>query len=233
MKVALGFIACMLFATVAFSQITVTEKVEVYNPIQAESKLVADVYFWKVDATTKYIAVAGGKQAHLWASPGKHTLGLVTITVDVKTPPNWKPGDKVEKEIKYNEYNTTFEVTGTGPTPVDPDKPIPPPTTPFKDQIKAALTKVSGMGLQSKANVGNIYLEIAKEAESKPASWDAATMVNEVKTRATAKLPISVLKDWQNFWPAASTAFKELKLDPKDLNGHIKAFKDVAEVLIQ
>lgn len=232
MKVALGFFVCMLFATVAFSQITVTEKVEVFNPVQAESKLAADVYFWKTDATTKYITVGGGKQVHIWAPPGKHTLGLVTVSVDVKTPPDWKPGQPVQKDIKYNEYTTTFEITGVGPTPIDPVVPVI-PTTPFKDQIKAALTKVSGQGLQSKANVGNIYLKIAKEAESKPASWDAATMVNEVKTRATATLPISVLKDWQNFWPAVSTAFKDLKLASTDLNGHIKAFKDVAEVLIQ
>ena len=56
-------------------------------------------------------------------------------------------------------------------------------------------------------------------------------MVNEVKVRNISLLPASNLKGWSEFWPGLGEAFRNLKLKSTDLEGHIKAFKEVAEIL--
>lgn len=234
MKTIFAFLSVILFASIGYGQIKVLEKIPVHNPIIISSLTSADVYIWKLDSTTLMMqAVPDSKTIHVWAAVGKHNIRLVTVVVDIKIPTTYKPGDKLEKDIKYNEYIGEFEVTGTNPIPVPVPVPVPVPTNDFKEQIKVAMSKVTGMGLQSKANVGKIYADIAKEADTKPGSWDAATMVNEVKVRSASTLSIQVLKDWKDFWPATTIAFKDLKLAATDLQGHIKAFKEVAEVLIQ
>lgn len=228
-------VGLFLLYSPVYGQIKVLEKIPVHNPIIISSLTSADVYIWKLDQTSLMMpATPDAKTIHVWSPLGKHSIRLVTVVVDIKVPTTYKPGDKLEKDIKYNEYIGEFEVTGVNPVPVPVPVPVPIPTpNDFKDRIKSAMSQVTGIGLQSKANVGKIYADVAKEAETKPESWDAATMVNEVKVRSASQLSISVLKDWKGFWPTTTEAFKDLKLVANDLQGHIKAFKEVSEVLIQ
>lgn len=210
------------------------DKIDVHKPIIAGAQEEADVYIWKVDRPAMKIVVDNGKAIHVWAPPGEYEVQLTTITVEVSIDPNWDPNSgkppKIDKNIQYNEHYAVFEVVGEdGPDP--PDPPNPPTPTAFKQKIEAALKKVDQSALTYKGEVANIYKAIANEAEAQPNSWDAATMVNESKVRVATALPTSVLSGWSGFWPELAKAFKELKLTKDDLDGHIKAFKEVAEVL--
>jgi hypothetical protein len=234
MKFIVSLLIGFLLCSTSYGQIKIVEKTDAYSPLIAESSMTADVYFWRLDAGTQMLPIGDSKIIHLWVTPGKHEIKLVTVVVDIKIPAGWKTGDKIEKDIKYNEYKSNFEVTGGNPGPIIPDPPGPViPTTIFKDQIRVGLTKVTGQGLQSKANVGKVYLDIATEATNKPTAWNPASMVNEVKVRNATTLSVTALKDWSGFWPIVGTALRDLKLKSDDVQGHIKAFKDIAEVLIQ
>ena len=139
---------------------------------------------------------------------------------------------------------------GDGPDPNPTPNPNPNPNpnpTGFGKMVADSLDKVTSVVRNEMVNVrqvdGNIlqrkaqdvvrknYADIASEAEKNPNAWDAATMVNEVKVRNISLLPASNLKGWSEVWPGLGEAFRNLKLKSTDLEGHIKAFKDVAEIL--
>lgn len=196
-------------------QINVPSTVDVHKPIVVSAANEADVYIWHVPAPAIHLTVDGGKTLHIWAPVGKYDLRLTTIKVA------WE-----DKKVSYDEHFAQFQVLGDKPNP-DPD-PMP---TAFKEQVANALKTVSAPATSYKKNVANNYRAVASEAKANPNAWDAATMVNEVKTRNATALPSSVLAGWSGFWPKLARAFTELKLDSNDLNGHIKAFEDVADVL--
>ena len=226
---SIGFIVIILglfFCTDAYSQIKCLDKIDEYKPIVLESEKEAKIYSWRIPKEISKILVDGGKIVHCWAPPGKYDISLMTIDVDF---------DK--KDIQYSEHDISIQVLkGNLPPnppiipPVIPDNPVV-PTTAFKEEVKTALSKVGSSGLTYKTKIAEIYSGIANEAESSPNSWDAATMVNEAKVRNSSALPTSALADWKDFWSGLATAFKNLKLASSDLQGHIKAFKEVGEVL--
>jgi len=227
MKRTLLFLAVILgcfISTDVYSQIKCLENIDEHKPIVLESEQTANIYSWRIPKNMSKILVDNGKIVHCWASPGKYDISLMTINVDF---------DK--KDIQYNEHEITINIVkGNIPSPDDPapkpDNPVI-PTTAFKEEVKKALSKIGTSGLTYKVKIAEIYSGIANEAEENNNSWDAATMVNEAKVRNASALPSSALNDWKDFWSGLATAFKNLKLASTDLQGHIKAFKEVGEVL--
>lgn len=211
-----------------FGQIKCLDKIDEHKPIIMESETEANVYKWSMSKQISKISLENGRIIHCWAPPGKYDIGLMTITVDF---------DK--KDIQFNEHEFILEVVKgnlpptppTPPTPPNPPTPPVPPQTAFKQAVASALAKVPTAGQQYKVKIAEVYSGIALEAESQPNAWDAATMVNEAKVRNSGALPVSALTDWKDFWSGLATAFRNLKLSATDLQGHIKAFKEVAEVL--
>ena len=134
-----------------------------------------------------------------------------------------------------------------GPRPPGPG-PKPPGPTPdgFKGKVHAAFHSLSdeAKGMKTKITQGDghvvempvreaisgNYQEIADEAEANPNAWGPATMVNELKTR-NAGIGLAASKAWKDFWPKVGQAFKDLGLDSNDTAGHVKAFREVSEVL--
>lgn len=234
-SIVLGMIGVMLLCAPTFGQVKVADKVDEYKPIIIESTVDASVYIWQVrlsvkgpknsDSPITKVSINNNKTLHAWAEPGKYEINLTTI--DIK----WD-----EKQVVQTEHYATFEVVARGtPTP-PPDDPNPPPVptpTAFKEKVKAALTKVTPATLSFKPKVAEVYAGIATEAAANPTSWDAALMVNEAKVRNATALPSDALAGWGGFWPELATAFQNLGLKPEDLQGHITAFKEVAEVLNQ
>lgn len=221
----LGIILGSFIGTDAIAQIKCLDKIDEHKPIVLESEAMANIYKWTLPKQVSKVLIDGGKIVHCWAPPGKYDIGLMTINVDF---------DK--KDIQFAEHEITLEIIkGNLPpdVPNPPNPPIPPvvPTTAFKEEVKIALTKVGTGGQAYKTKIAEVYGGIAAEAEAQPSSWDAATMVSEAKVRNTSSLPTSALTDWKDFWSGLSTAFKNLKLSATDLQGHIKAFKDVSDVL--
>lgn len=225
MKNAILFLVIILgsfISTDAYSQIKCLDKIDEYKPIVLESESEANVYKWSIPKQISKVSLENGKIIHCWAPPGKYYIELTTIKVDF---------DK--KDIQFSEHEIILEVVKGNLPPNVPDTPDNPvvPTTAFKEEVKKALLKVGTSGLTYKNKIAEVYSTIANEAEENSNSWDAATMVNEAKVRNTSVLPSSALNDWKDFWSGLSTAFKNLKLASTDLQGHIKAFKEVSEVL--
>lgn len=210
----------LLFPTILYGQVNIPSKVDNYQPIIASSQSDADVYIWSVPEPALYVTVDNGKAIHVWAPVGKYNVKLTTIKVA------WE-----DKKISYDNHVATFEVVGSTPVPPTPN-PTPDPTpTAFKQKVEAALSKVSDTGKTYKKNIANNYTAIATEVSLNPKAWDVATMVNEAKTRNATVLPSSVMSGWSGFWPDLARALQELKLDSTDLEGHVKAFNDIASVL--
>jgi hypothetical protein len=212
----------LLFCTWGTSQaqINVPAQVDVYKPIVISSAIESDVYIWHLSDKAVRLTVDDGKGLHVWAPPGVYDVRLTVIKVD------WEG-----KKVAYNEHFAQFKVVGTKPDdPVDPVDPVVPNTS-FKKAVADALKSVDSSATSYRRNIANNYLSVANEAENNPSAWDAATMVNEVKTRNTSALPASVLSGWSSFWPKLARAFTDLRLQSNDLKGHIKAFKEVHEVL--
>lgn len=219
-----GVISCsVLFGQTSSSTINVPDKIDQYKPIIIEATDVANVYIWTLPDAASKVSLNNGKTLHVWAPPGKYSIKLTTIIVDFE-----------KKDIKYNEGVGQFEVLGNSPAPVVPITPVTPVipvTSAFKDKVKTLLGKVPAASLTYKNKVADNYKEIAEEAKAERDSWDAAGMVNEVKVRNTNNLPLNILGGWASFFNELGKAFKELNLNPGDLDGHIKAFEDVAEIL--
>lgn len=233
-SVFLGLIVTMLLCSQSFGQIKVADKIDEYKPIIIESTTDASIYIWQVrlsvrgpkntDNPVTKVSINNNKTLHVWAEPGKYEVNLTTVNID------WE-----QKQVTQLDNYATFEVLARGaPIPPDPGPNPPPPTpTAFKEKVKSALTKVSPATLTYKTKVAEVYSGIATEAAANPTSWDAALMVNEAKVRNATALPSDVLTQWSGFWPELATAFQALALKPEDLQGHITAFKEVAEVLNQ
>lgn len=231
----LVFLALVLFSGTVFGQINTPTKVDEHKPIIVSAVTPADVYIWSVRKPATRVVVDNGKTLHIWAPPGVYEVSLTTIKVDVKVDPNWKPDSgttpQVIKDVQYNEHFAEFEVVRPGPPTPKPDDPVPPPVpTAFKQKVSEALKKIVA-GIAYKDKVGENYAAVASEAKANPSAWDAAAMVNEVKVRHATVLPSTALNSWSIFWVDLAKAFVELKLDSSDLQGHIKAFEEVAEVL--
>lgn len=218
------FVAGIIACSTLFGQtiINVPDKIDQYKPIIIEAVDNANVYIWSLPDAASKVSLNNGKTLHVWAPPGKYSIKLTTIIVDFE-----------KKDIKYNEGISQFEVLGNSPAPVIPPvvPPVVPVTSAFKDKVKTLLGKVPAASLTYKSKVADNYKEIAEEAKADKDSWDAAGMVNEVKVRNTNNLPLNILGGWASFFNELGKAFKELNLNPSDLDGHIKAFEDVAEVL--
>lgn len=212
-----------LFITPSIAQIKGPTKIDAHKPIILESVTDADVYIWKIDAPAQKIPINDNKVLHVWAPPKKsaYNVTLTTITVD------WD-----NKKLSYNEYYSTFEVIGNepGPDPNPGPDPTPEPTA-FKQKVEDALKKVKSEYTSYKENVGKVYQLVASEAKSSPNAWDPASMINEAKVRLATELPTQVIIGWMGFWPELAQALKDLKLTADDLDGHIKAFEDIATVL--
>lgn len=222
-KIILGlafFVGFVCSEAIGQGQIKAPKTVNVYEPIVIEAQEVANVYVWNLSQGAKFVKAENGKLLYVWAPPGKYNVRLMAIAVDFE-----------KKDIKFNEYETDFEVVGQIPTPTPIPQPTPTPTNSFKEAVQLALTKVITTTLPAKTKVAKNYKDIANEAKENNDAWDAATMVNEAKTRNTSELSLNEMKGWKDFFTDLSKAFVALKLQPTDLDGHIKAFEDVAEVL--
>lgn len=213
--------ALLFLSAVASGQIQGPERVDAHEPIVLSSQSDAKAYIWKVPQPAKRIAIDNGKTVHIWAPPGKYDVHLITINVDFKA-----------ETFEYKEHFATFQVGKPAPKP-DPDVPdIPTPEpTAFKAKVQAAVAKVDPAFKALAPDVAGVYADVAGEAKASPGAWDPATMVAEAKTRISSALPVSGIAGWAGFWPLLAKAFKELKLEPTDLAGHIKAFEDVSQVL--
>lgn len=218
-RIIMAFIL-MAFASTCGAQIKVPAVLDLHDPIVAESTLQADVYIWHYDhEALKGIRVDGGRSLHLWGPEGKHSIRLTTISIDWET-----------KAINYDEHMAQFTVGAAPPGPGPGPGPGPAPTA-FKAKVKAALEQVDQAHKSSAATIATNYRQIADEAKANPGNWDAATMVNEAKARHTSTLSVAAMNGWKGFWPQLAKAMVELKLDSGDLEGHIKAFYEIAEVL--
>lgn len=124
--------------------ITVTPgQAEVYEPITAtlDADIPADsrVYGngWKCSARVRMLPVSTTVQ-HIWAAPGKHTIGYTGVWVHTRTIVIVdKNGDDQTIEsllgIGMIDSSASFTV-GDGPEPPDPpDPPIPPPPGPLAE----------------------------------------------------------------------------------------------------
>lgn len=218
-KFLLSLVAVCLLAVPTYGQISGPDEVNLNKPIVFKSENVADVYFWDIDEPAEKVQVGNGQEVHVWAPEGEYKIGLRTIKID------W---DK--KLIQAFEFSHDFVIGEPEPKPGPDPIPVPVPTG-FKAKVKAAFDKVPDSGRQYTDKVANVYLEIANQAEANPNAWDAATMVNQAKVDFATKLPVSALNDWKPFWEDLAKALVELDLDSSDLNGHIKAFKEIVEVI--
>lgn len=229
MKIIAKF--CLLLAffstTTLLAQIKVEEKIKLHHPIVIQSTQVADVYLWTIKEPIKKVVAENGKIVYAWAPKGVYDVHLVTITVD------WEA-----KKLNYNEFDDSFEVTDLEPIPPGPNPPGPnpppgptPTPTGIKAVVKEALKTVTAAALPQKKMIAGHYAGVAGEAKANPTSWDAATMVNEVKVRIGNDLPADAYAGWKEFWKLLTKGFVELKLQASDLAGHIKAFEDVAAAL--
>ena len=220
-------------------QINVPEKTDIYQPIVATSSEDAALYIWFYDDGVNAIEVDNGKTAHLWARPGSYKIYLTTVSVDF---------DK--KQVTYSKHASVFTVVGEGPDPqplpippdVDPDpqpepqpepepEPEPEPVDPFIDAIQTSLKLVPTEFTSDNKAVARNYSAVADSAKDKPESWDPASMLNEVKSRNISDLSLDALRGYSPLWSGISKAFIALKLDKEDLDGHIKAFEKISEVL--
>jgi hypothetical protein len=113
----------------------------------------------------------------------------------------------------------------------DDDVPVPPPVNAFKAHVKAALNNVDAAHLSYQDKVGGVYANIASQAKAQPDSWDAATMMNVSKIDNQKVLPLAAMQGWMGFFKELGNALRDLELTPEDLDGHIKAFEDIAAVL--
>jgi len=240
MKQFLVFAFCVLFSATAFGQIKIQDTVEEYTPIVAEAPEDATLCLWTLTKTSplldpdNYPVPAhnipegnSGAVTKIWGEPGRYMIKLDSITID------WE-----NKNLTRKTYVASFEIVArkSGPNPPPPPNPNPNPNPKpepnvFKVKVEKALKKVDSSYISYSSKISEVYAGIAGEAKAQPNSWDAATMVNEAKVRNTTVLPTSALQGWAGFWPDLATAFKELNLTPDDLDGHIKAFEEVAEVL--
>lgn len=131
-------------------------------------------------------------------------------------------------------------VVGPGPGPdpdpdpePDPDPIPPPPPTDFVAKLKAALATVPERSKPAAALIAGNYEDIAAQAESNPAAWDPASMMDVVKTMHASDLAAQQLGDWRKFFGGLAVALSELKLQPGDLQSHVKYFKVIADTLKQ
>jgi len=210
--------ALLLLYCPVLGQITVEPEYQPHQPIVATltaqtpdgAQLIAR---WDISKPAQLVVLDGGLVAHIWAPPGSYEIECEVITIQ------WEA-----KEFNIADHSAEFQVTGATP------EPGPGPATPFKAAVRAALDSVQGEYRGSAPDVAEVYAGIAKEAEQQPDSWDPAAMVNEAKVR-NASVPNLDLNGWRAFWPALGRAMANLRLSSDDLAGHIKAFRDVAEVL--
>jgi len=214
-----------LVPTVALGEIEVPNVIEEHQPVVAKATVPADVFIWKVSGQAQKKAVNGGKAVHIWGPPAQYKLELLTISVD------W---DK--KELDCNEFHDSFIIQAKDPGPEPNPNPNPNPQPQpqpgaFADYVKIGLSKVNPQFLARKNDVAIVYRYVATEARTNPGAWDAAAMVNEVKVRLLTVLPPSAIQGWKPFFPELAKAFKSLKLSPNDLQGHVKAFEQVNEIL--
>ena len=138
------------------------------------------------------------------------------------------------------------------PTPDPKPEPDPPPQpVPDADSFTAAISKALKGVSESARNksvtirqgdghtttapcrvaIAGVYRQIATEASDNPTAWSPSRMVSEAKVRNASTIPISIMGEWSSFWPALAKAMVALKLDGLDTAKHIKAFRQIAEVL--
>jgi hypothetical protein len=186
------------------------------------------MFIWDVRKTSvavdpkpaEFVELGNGAILHIWAEPGTYEIKVTVITIV----------DCEKKLLEKAQFVAPLEVTAVAPGPGPIPVPVPDPTD-FKAKVLAALAKVDPSALGAKTKISDVYLVIANEATASSSSWDAATMVNEAKVRNTTVLTPDEIAKWVVFWPELATAFKDLKLAPEDLQGHIKAFRELAEYL--
>ena len=244
--------ALMIGGVNALADINVPSEIEPHVPIVIDfsAPLPKDAeikYIWTISEPAAHIVSDKGDKVYVWAKPGRYSVGLTVVWMQTKEIS--LAGEKIKVLLGWDlkNYNKYFVVQDKdGPDPNPNPNPNPNPTG-FGKMVFDSLEKVSSVVRNKMVDVrqadGNIlqrksqdvvkknYADIAKEAEKNPDSWDAATMVNEVKVRNISSLPTDNLKGWNNFWPGLGEAFRSLKLESTDLEGHIKAFKEVAEIL--
>lgn len=229
-----------LLAGPVFGQINIPDEVEPHHSIVAGCNCVipegAEVrVIWRIRPLTpnaySELIPAPNNQAYIWASPGQHE---VTMTVAWKTFEIKKIGDqeiRSEKDWDLQQYEKAFLVTGN-PAPNPNPNPQPTPTG-FQAQVKAAFAKVPAVSRAAASKIAANYEAVAAEAAANSSSWDPAAMVNEVKVRHTTALTPAEIKDWGVFWPELAKALKALNLSATDLDGHVKAFHEIAAALNQ